>query len=135
MLYHLSYISVANQEFDRSQLSELAAESSKRNSELQISGALVFDGTHFFQYLEGEKENVELVYNKIKQDQRHRDVSTISESSIEKRVYPHWGMKSFLPSDFTLEDRVHILDLLCHKLSEKSVPEILMGLETPSIGA
>lgn len=133
MLYHLAYISVAALDFDRAQLTELAEKAATHNKAYDISGALVFDGTHFFQYLEGNEFDIRLLYKKIQADPRHKDVTILSESPIEKRVYPTWGMKSFLPSDFNLEDRVHILDLLCKKLPEETVPEILESLETPAI--
>jgi len=63
------------------------------NSELSITGVLFYDGEYFCQQIEGEKENVDFLFNKIQKDYRHKELLIIKEDFIENREYKNWNMK------------------------------------------
>lgn len=129
MIYHLSYISRSTDKLSNDELSALEDKSSFNNVKADITGFLVYDGSHFFQYIEGPKENIEKLFLKISSDPRHMSVTELSRGKVDERILPNWSMKSFLPSDFVAEDRLHILDLLSQKHEKESIPNILMSLQ------
>lgn len=57
-----------------------------------ITGFLFFDQTYFIQVIEGEREQVSDLYNKIAVDRRHRRVVLISCVKAEDRAFPGWLM-------------------------------------------
>lgn len=59
-----------------------------------ITGLLLYAETtgEYIQVLEGESAMVKALYDKIKTDPRHHNVSTIAEGIITERTFPHWRM-------------------------------------------
>jgi len=64
MISTLIYRSRLSPDFDPSKLGELVCVAQSRNAKLQISGILLFDGTHFLQVLEGPLTHVNSLYAK-----------------------------------------------------------------------
>jgi hypothetical protein len=62
------------------------------NKANDITGMLVYLHEKFIQVLEGEYEAVNKVYNEIKQDLRHRKVTTVLEGNTEQRIFKDWSM-------------------------------------------
>jgi len=48
--------------------------------------------------LEGDREKIEILYEKIKKDTRHKNVTLFSDDEISKRTFPNWGM-AYYPID------------------------------------
>lgn len=68
--------------------------SSRRNNPKQgLVGGLYFGDGFFFQCLEGESEAVHDLFNRLRDDERHRDVTLLLEEPIQKRSFPDWSMK------------------------------------------
>jgi hypothetical protein len=134
MLWHIGYVSVAEGQWSSKKLSDLEQQAASLNKAKNITGLLVFDGSHFFQYLEGEHEEVKALFNKIEMDPRHTSVTLLSSEEVSEKLFARWAMKLFLPENFVMEDRVHILDLLSQKHEKESIPQILKSLkfEQPS---
>ena len=65
--------------------------------------ALMFNGGCFAQVLEGSSSNVEHVFERIQQDDRHGDVSVLSFSPVASRHFGNWSM-SF--AGISVEDAV-----------------------------
>ena len=128
MLWHIGYVSVGEGEWNSQRLAELEAQAAKNNVSDSITGLLVFDGTHFFQYLEGDKEKVEALYSRIEADDRHSSVTMLSSGEVSSQLFARWAMKLILPEDFNMDDRLHILDLLSQKHEKESIPQILGAL-------
>lgn len=59
----------------------------------EITGVLYFANGYFFQYLEGGKESLELLIEKLKKDPRHTDLNFFAMKSLEKRNLDDWSMK------------------------------------------
>lgn len=57
------------------------------NNEDDITGILLFSEGNFFQVLEGKKEKVLALYEKIKLDDRHRNIIKILSREIHKEAY------------------------------------------------
>lgn len=80
-----------------------------RNSDLGITGALVYTELHFAQILEGPASSLTLLMSTIRRDNRHRDIRILSENRIASRTFAGWSMAYAGPSPYL--DR-HIKRLL-----------------------
>jgi hypothetical protein len=63
-----------------------------RNKQLDITGALLYDGVRFMQCLEGPEPAVAEIYSLICDDTRHADVSTLLRHSVTERAFADWQM-------------------------------------------
>ncbi|WP_150909976.1 BLUF domain-containing protein [Marinobacter halotolerans] len=104
--------------------------SRKNNAKTHIVGGLYYGDGCFFQYLEGEEDAVRELYDRIANDERHRNVTTLVEEPLSARTFTNWsmkyvplssdvqkfldrnGMKSFQPLSFTrplCEDMIQLI--------------------------
>jgi len=67
--------------------------SRRNNAKSEIVGGLYYGDGFFFQYLEGEEEAVGELYNRIAQDDRHRNVTMMVQESLTARTFTNWSMK------------------------------------------
>lgn len=104
--------------------------SRKNNSEIEITGFLFFDGTNFVQALEGRRECVSQIYNRIVKDGRHRDVTLMSCTEVQNRRFRHWsmGLQEGLDRS-THEELLRIFSLNEINLADLTAAQILVFLE------
>ncbi len=95
MLATLIYRSRLHNALDPSQLTELAQQASLRNTELNVTGVLLFDGKEFLQVLEGPVTAVNAVYERIRHDERHADVVELLRDFAPNRRFLNQGMVLF----------------------------------------
>ena len=91
-IFSLVYVSEGNTTFSKKDLRELLTKSRENNSKLKISGMLLYKGGNFLQVLEGEKEAVLALYDKISRDQRHARITTLFQGVSTQRDFPDWSM-------------------------------------------
>ena len=91
-MHQILYVSVENHPFTKDGLQALLEQSRKKNAALGITGILIYYKKHFFQILEGEKENVFELFRTIKKDNRHLSVILVWDEPIEKRSFKDWTM-------------------------------------------
>ncbi len=108
----LIYRSRAAVEFGATELGQLLEHARNRNRSLSITGMLVYDGGHFFQWLEGPALAVDKLWRTIQNDPRHRDVRLLGKHSIPVRLFGDWEMRlayslqqSDQPNDFQDADQ------------------------------
>ena len=82
MKYALSYVSTVEPEVSTESIKNLLHLSSQNNNRDNITGILLYSNGNFFQVLEGEKEAVLKLFEKIREDKRHYDLITIFKKSI-----------------------------------------------------
>ena len=70
----------------------IVRESQVRNNRLGVTGFLCYDGTHFFQIIEGPADAIDALYDAIRNDPRHTDVHTLSEADVTARSFSDWSM-------------------------------------------
>ena len=70
------------------------------NEKSGITGVLLASRTHFLQAREGNFEEVNALFRRIVRDTRHEDVSIISFSVIDARLFGGWGMRGIGAFDF-----------------------------------
>ena len=70
------------------------------NESCGVTGVLLCSRTHFLQALEGNFESVNQVFRRIVKDDRHCDLSLISFSVVDARLFVGWGMRGIGTFDF-----------------------------------
>ncbi|HAS1784850.1 TPA: diguanylate phosphodiesterase [Enterobacter cloacae] len=76
-------------------LEDMVAAANCRNRQFDVTGILLFNGTHFFQLLEGPAENVREIYQLICQDPRHHNVVELLSDHGPLRRFGNAGMELF----------------------------------------
>jgi hypothetical protein len=64
----------------------------RKNTQTGVTGVLLFDGMHFMQALEGARDEVEQVYERIARDLRHEDIELLECRPIAERGYRDFPM-------------------------------------------
>ena len=75
-----------------SELRDILAVARRNNQAGNVTGALLFTASGFAQVLEGPREVVERVFERIGADPRHTDVTVLSFTPTERRSFPDWSM-------------------------------------------
>ena len=81
-------------------IAKIIAKSQKRNSQLDLTGALIFTGTHFAQVLEGDQKAIDELMSSLYHDERHEAVWIVDRSPITERQFSRWAMAYHGPSQF-----------------------------------
>jgi|TARA_B110000238_G_C15944966_1_gene360639 hypothetical protein len=91
-LHQLVYISKATKIFDSNGLFKILEAAKNNNSHQDITGSLLYDGGRFIQILEGEKDTITSLYDKISKDPRHSNVKILYLEEASIRLFPTWSM-------------------------------------------
>lgn len=92
MLVRLLYASRATEALSPETIDDILATSRKGNPAQGITGLLCHSGDIFLQVLEGGRDAVSALYNRIAQDPRHRDVILLRYEQITERRFAGWSM-------------------------------------------
>ena len=98
MPFRLIYSSEATPGLAAAELEEMLAESRVRNRVYGITGVLLFVEGAFLQILEGEKDDVLGLMERIERDPRHRGVKVFYEQEVDERAFASWSMAYLSPS-------------------------------------
>ncbi|MDA0116892.1 BLUF domain-containing protein [Vibrio sp. T11.5] len=98
-LSKLIYTSAMSHSCDLKEIENILVQSRSRNTIKNITGILYYSNKFFFQYLEGELNDIEQLFQSIAKDKRHTDVRLIEVSSIEHREFGDWSMAYILQSE------------------------------------
>ncbi len=91
-MFYLIYVSSSADPMTTDDLLFLSQESRDKNRERGITGLLLYKDGSFMQMLEGDKQAVLGLYEKIVEDQRHTGILTIMSGEIEERNFDQWSM-------------------------------------------
>ena len=91
-MFELAYCSIAKPDISASDIEEILKTSQSFNKENNITGCLVYHNHEFVQILEGEESIVRELYSRIEKDNRHRNVTLLSTSSTNERIFTTWSM-------------------------------------------
>ena len=92
MLVRLLYASRAVPAVDHEELLAILKKSKTNNPKVGITGVLCFSQGIFMQVLEGGRDAVSLLYNRIANDARHLEVVLLSYEEIAERRFAGWSM-------------------------------------------
>lgn len=127
-MFRIMYMSYASEPLEDIQLENILEKARLNNFKFNVTGVLIVKGSIFLQCLEGKKEDVLFIYNKILNDERHGNIIDLVEEDIENRLFPNWSMgyrnlknidaiKSQKLKDFSMIDDF--------KLDEDDISEII----------
>jgi len=91
-MYRIMYLSNAVVKFGDEELEELLEIARKNNGSKEVTGLLIMKGRTFLQCLEGKRENVIEIFEKIKKDERHDSIVELIEEDDGHRYFPNWSM-------------------------------------------
>ena len=91
-MINLIYFSAASYLYSHKELIDLLNTCRKKNTELDITGLMIYHEGSIIQILEGEAENVLKLYEKISKDNRHKGLLKVIDARIEKRNFSNWSM-------------------------------------------
>ena len=98
-LLYVSLSAVAPEEANRV-VGEIVAAALVHNRAQNITGALLFTGTHFAQVLEGERAALDPLMASIRSDPRHSQVLVVDRHVTEARRFAGWSLAYGGPSQF-----------------------------------
>lgn len=99
MIFQLFYKSTAIRDITNIDINNIIKTAISKNSLYNVTGCLVYFKDKFYQLLEGNKDDVELIYNAIKKDKRHYHVTLMNQEIVEFRIFSNWDMALYLPKD------------------------------------
>jgi hypothetical protein len=91
-LYRLIYSSARKESCDKECVQDILSSSRKNNPPLDITGMLLHTDRRFLQILEGPYENINSLYDKIKEDSRHGGSQLRVCQPIKERIFGEWTM-------------------------------------------
>ena len=91
-LESLVYVSSAVRLLVLGEIEYLLERARQRNREYGITGVLLYIGGNFMQYIEGPKDNLDVIYKIILEDEQHTGIILISREPIEQRQFGEWSM-------------------------------------------
>lgn len=95
-IYSLSYHSrnrIEDLTFDtRLELATILEVSDSRNAANGVTGALMFNDGRFAQILEGDRDAVKAIFESIRHDPRHAEVTILSTQTSTVRRFGSWAM-------------------------------------------
>jgi hypothetical protein len=92
MLVRLIYASRVGDTFAETDLAAVLRQSRQNNPSNGITGLLCHTDGVFVQVLEGGRDAVNALYNRVVADARHRDVTLLSYEEIGERRFSGWSM-------------------------------------------
>ncbi len=92
MVHYLVYVSYSSKPMFEEDLRHILEVSSRDNAKANITGMLLYLQGRFIQILEGSKNDIEKLYDKIIQDPRHKNPQIILEGRVVKRNFSNWNM-------------------------------------------
>jgi len=116
MLSTIIYRSHMTEHVSLETLNALARKANKTNKSSSVTGILLFNGTHFFQLLEGPEAAVKSVYSRICQDPRHHNLVELLRDYAPARRFGHVGMELF---DLREHDKETVLEAVLAKCTTK----------------
>jgi len=92
MTYCIVYFSTSFGLFREEDLVALLEQSRKHNYKASITGVLLYVQGNIVQVIEGDQEALESLFERIKQDRRHKGVTCVVNQRIQERLFPNWSM-------------------------------------------
>lgn len=78
--------------FSNEEIIDIINVSRVNNARLGVTGLLIYHEGSIIQILEGEKEVLYTLYNKISKDTRHKAIIKVLDFSITERNFREWSM-------------------------------------------
>ncbi|MEG3620257.1 BLUF domain-containing protein [Magnetovibrio sp. PR-2] len=91
-LQRIIYSSSASSDITPEDIQAILRVSQRKNSQVGITGVLLFVEGTFIQVIEGSQFSLDQFMWDIRQDQRHDNIETLCTETIQTRMFPNWSM-------------------------------------------
>ena len=91
-LIGLTYVSTAARPMSGTDLNSIAQDSKTFNATVDVTGVLLYHGGNFFQYLEGPRQGLEQVMERVCKSRRHHTLYVHFKGEIAQRHFGDWSM-------------------------------------------
>lgn len=97
-LIHCAYTSLLAPECTGADLVPILTKARRTNPGMQATGILLFHQRSFFQVLEGPRQRIDALYERISGDPRHTRVTRLVHEPIAERSFRDWTMGLMEPT-------------------------------------
>jgi hypothetical protein len=121
-----------------SNLEDIETTSREWNARNDVTGFLVFNGTHFLQLIEGAETVIDELAERVRRDPRHTGFAIRDRQKVERRSFPDWPLEVVRVSASYFEARDTIADRLPDTVPEAirarllRMTELISTIEFPS---
>jgi hypothetical protein len=91
-MYRVIYFSQASRPPSADDIHRIVETSRANNAVYDVTGLLIYFGGRYFQLLEGPREAVMRLVQRIRRDTRHGNLTILSAEPVEARAFPGWPM-------------------------------------------
>ncbi|MEN0053723.1 MAG: BLUF domain-containing protein [Mucilaginibacter sp.] len=101
---YIVYVSTAVRLLTELELLELLNVARDKNKKHNVTGMLLYCEGTFMQVIEGDEASVDLIYNAIERDVRHKNIIKLGNDKIDQRNFPDWSMAFASVNSETLQE-------------------------------
>jgi EAL domain-containing protein (putative c-di-GMP-specific phosphodiesterase class I) len=91
-LFFLLYLSQESVEMDGQALAKIVTVSQENNTIAGITGCLLYQDGYFLQLLEGGREKVLELMERVRSDSHHKNLRIVAQGYEQRRVFMDWSM-------------------------------------------
>ena len=91
-LYRLVYTSSRRPKCTDEEIKKILESCKRNNPGKNITGVLLHSEKRFLQYIEGDRDILQILFDTIQKDDRHGGVNQRDFVPIETRIFPSWHM-------------------------------------------
>jgi hypothetical protein len=99
------------------------------NAARGITGLLLYHRREFLQLIEGERSEVEALFESIRRDARHQQIHTLWEGTVQGPGFPGWSMGFVATDEARLRDTPgyqNLRDITLHELPRGSAGKTIL---------
>lgn len=122
MKQHIVYYSISKETITEELIYEILEQSRKNNIKKNITGCLLYHKNVFLQLLEGDRQDINELYETLQTDNRHSNVTQIIKENIENRMFSDWSMAfhRFEENDANIEKFKNSIDFFSKNIPQKT---------------
>jgi hypothetical protein len=110
---------------------EIATCAQDWNSAHEVTGLLLFDGERFLQAVEGPRQAVLPLMDRIGADRRHQLVQIVENRPVQSRLFPDWSMRfKHVGEQQAGEDFLSEVKLATSRIENAQVQALFIGFAT-----
>lgn len=92
-MHQIAYVSEATDKMNQNDMKTLMRHSRKNNASNDLTGMLLVEWPIFLQILEGPKDAIDHLLDKLEEDDRHKNLRIIYDKpDIQEREFSRWQM-------------------------------------------
>jgi hypothetical protein len=128
-LTSVTYTSLARIDPQSRTLEDIQESARTHNAGDDITGFLVFNGTHFLQTIEGPERAIDRLLHRLRSDSRHTGFEIRDQRKIDARSFPDWPIEVLRVNAGYFEARDTIADRLPDTVPEAIKARLLRMTE------